>query len=128
MICPRPPHWEQVRRTREKRLLINHFAAAAAHGTCDQSVFGLGALPLTASAFFQARNLNVDRDPAHGILEADFEIVANIVAASARGCAAAGSAASEHIAEPEHVAQDVAEIRESRTRRIRCRPPPLATP
>ena len=69
----------------KKRLLVNHFAAAAADGAGDQAVFGLGAFAFAAPALFQARNLNVDGQAAHGVFEADLQVVADIFAALGAG-------------------------------------------
>ena len=97
----------------KKRLLIDHFAAAAAGGASDQSVFRLGAFALAAAAFFQARNLNVGGQAAHRIFEADFQIVADIFAALGPVAALLARASAEHVAESEHVAEDVAQVGES---------------
>src|SRR5580704_10748431 len=87
----------------EEGLLINHFPTPAAGGAGDQPVLRLRAFSTTAHAFLQARNLNVHRKPAHGILESDFEIVANIFAAL-RPIAPLPAAPAENIGEPKHVA------------------------
>ena len=61
---------------------------------------------------FQPRNLDVHRQAAHGILERDFEIVAEVLAALCPIAALARSA-TEHISESEHVAENIAQIRET---------------
>ncbi len=103
---------------RKKRLLINHFALAAANGASSESVFGLGALAGAAAALFQARNLNVDRDATHGVFEIDLQVVADIVAALRARAALLTSAAgaSEDVAESENVTEDVGQVGEARRR------------
>ena len=74
----------------------------------------LSAFAVAAAAFFQARNLNVDRDAAHGVFEIDLQVVANVIAAlRARAALLGPAAAAEHVAESEHVAQDVGQIGEA---------------
>ena len=97
----------------KKRLLINHLAAAAAGGTGDQAVIRLRAFAVAAAALFEARHLNVDGQSAHRIFEPDFEIVADVFAAL-RAVAPLPRSAAEHVGEPEHVAQNIAQIGESR--------------
>ena len=91
--------------------MIDYFAAAAADRTCRESVIGLGAFSVAAPALLEARNLDIYGETLHRVLESDFEIVANIVATL--GAIAALARSAEHVREPENVAQDVAQIRES---------------
>ena len=65
----------------EKRLLVDHLAASAAGGAGDQTVVRLGTLALAAAAFFQARYLDVGGQAAQRVLEADLQIVADVLAA-----------------------------------------------
>ena len=75
---------------------------------------GSAPFALAAAAFFQARNLDVDGQAAHGVFEIDLQVVANIVAALRARAALLGSpAAAEHVAESEHVAQDVGQVGEA---------------
>src|SRR5262249_1830549 len=63
----------------------------------------------TALAALHARDLDLRAHSEHGVLEGDFEVVADILAALRAGPAAA-AATAEQIAESEEVAKDVAEI------------------
>ena len=95
----------------QEALLVDHFAAAVAHGASDDAVVLFGAGALAAGAQIQARNLNIHAHALHDIFEIDFDIVAEIFAALGL-TAGAALAASEQIAHAEQVAQDVAEIGE----------------
>ena len=58
------------------------------------------------------RDLDLGGHAAHGVLEAELQVVAEIVAALCAGAAAAAGAA-EQIAKAEEVAQDIAEVGKS---------------
>src|SRR5580692_2131682 len=96
----------------EKRLLIDDLTPAAAGGTTHQTVFRLRTLSLAAGAFFETRHLNIGGQAAHGVLETDLEVVTDIVTTLGARSTLPRSAA-EDIAETEHVAKDVAQIREA---------------
>ena len=97
----------------EEALLVEDFAAAVAGGAGAGSAAGFAAGTLAAFAAFHARHLDFGAHAEHGVLEADFEIVADVFAALRAGAlAAAAPAASEQVAEAEEIAEDVAEIGE----------------
>ena len=75
---------------------------------------GLAAAALAAFAALHARHLNIGAHAEHGVLETDFQIVADVLAAlRARAPPAAAAAAlAEQVAEAEEIAEDVAEIGE----------------
>ncbi len=100
----------------QEALLINHFAAPVAHGAGHQAIHFLGAASLAARAEIHARHLNLDAQPANGVFERHFQVIAQILAAL-RASASAGapaSGAAKQVAKAEQIAQNVAEIGERR--------------
>src|SRR5262249_50663706 len=96
----------------KKSLLIDHFTSAPAGGACDQAILRFCALTPTASALLETRHLDIDREATHGVLEADREVVADLVTAL-RAVAPLPRPAAEHIAETEDVTENFAQIGES---------------
>src|SRR5438046_558857 len=93
-------------------MLADHFAAAMAGGAGDGTGARLGALAGAAMTLLERRHLDFSADPEHRILEADLEIVADILAALRPIAAPLASTAAEKIAEAEEVAQDIGKIGE----------------
>src|ERR1051325_6088153 len=97
---------------REKRLLVDHLAAAAAHGTRDQAIFGFGAFASAAPALFKTRYLNIGGKAAHRVFEPDLEIVTDVLAAL-RAMAPLARSASENVTKTKNIAEDIAQIGET---------------
>ena len=122
IIWPRPLQVRAGAAYRKKRLLIDYFPAAAASGASHHAVVGLGAFALAAPALFHARNLDVDGQAAHRIFETDLQVVAQVFAALGTRPALLARSGIEHVAEPEHVVQDVAQVGNP----LASKPPPAA--
>ena len=113
MIWPRAVAGAAGAADRKEALLVDDFAAAVAGGAGAGSAAGFAAGALAAFAALHARHLDFGAHAEHGVLEADLQIVADVLAAlRASALAAAAAGVAEQVAEAEEVAQDVAEIGE----------------
>src|SRR5579872_3976571 len=97
----------------QETLLVNYLAAPVTHRAGHQSIVLFGAGSTTARAHIHAWHLDLHAQTANGVLQRDFQIVAEIFAAL-RARAASPPSAAKQIAESEQIAQNVAEIGESR--------------
>src|ERR1019366_2067017 len=95
----------------EDALLVEDFSAAVAGGAVGGPAAGFAAGALAALAALHARHLDFSAHAEHGVLEAEFQIVAHILAALRAGAFAPPAAGiAEEVAEAEEIAQDIAEI------------------
>jgi hypothetical protein len=89
-------------------LLVENFASAIARGALHHSAIWFGARTLATRAGLQSRDLQIGRQPAHGIFKADLQVIAQIF--TALDSRPAPLPAPEQIAKPEEISQDVPEI------------------
>ena len=96
----------------KETLLIDHFAASVAGGAGGGARPGFGALAAGSGLHCSTvRHLDFRADAEDGVLEADFQIVADVFAAL-RPVAPPLAAAPEQVAEAEEIAENIREIRE----------------
>src|SRR5439155_2316522 len=92
---------------------IQNLAAPMTRGTLRGARPRLAARALAPFAPLHPRHLDLRAHPEHRVFERDLQVIAHILAAlRPRPAAATPAALSEQIAEPEEIAQNVAEIRE----------------
>src|ERR1017187_8814992 len=97
---------------RQEALLVEHFAAAVAGGAVARPAARFAAPALAALAALHARHLDFRAHAEHGVLKAQFQIVAHVLAALRARALASAAGIAEKVAEAEEIAQDVAEIGE----------------
>src|SRR5260370_1449603 len=98
----------------QKTLLINHLATPVTHGAAHQAVVLFGPRALATRTYVQAGNLDLDTHSSNGILQGNFQVVAQIFATLRARASPAPPRASKQIAQSEKIAQDIAEVGEGR--------------
>src|SRR5579871_517485 len=98
----------------EEALLINHLAAAVAGWTTGRFAARFGSGSGALGAALHAGYLDLGSQTVDGLFEAEFQVVADVLAAlRASAPAAASSGPAEEVAEAEEITQNIAEIGES---------------
>ena len=83
-----------------------------AHGTRGEPVVLFGSGAGAGFAGIRARHLQVGREAPQHVLKTDFEIITKVLPALYAAAPAPAAATTKQVAEPEEIAENIAEIRE----------------